>query len=340
MRARKIFRGLGLASMCLLCLAVFSVTSAEAAKTIRVATVALPETTIYQGLDKWQKIVAEKSNGKIEIKVLGRAVMGGDREMIEGCRLGTLDSAVVSGSVLANIIPQYSMIAMPYLFNSHDEANAYLDGPMGKKLFGLLEEKDLVGLGWATWSFRGIWNNVRPITKPEDLQGLKIRTVETPLDMGIINKMGGVSTPMAWSECLLGLRQGTVDGISTTYGLGYPLKLYELAKFASQTNHYYETAPLIMSKKLFNEFTPEEQKFIRETAAEAMLWSRTEQMKYESKCQPMLEEKGTKVNAVSSEVFEAFRDKTKPLYQEFREKVGPEFMDGTVAFLKTYREKK
>lgn len=340
MRARKIFRGLGLASMCLLCLAVFSVASAEAAKTIRVATVALPETTIYQGLDKWQKIVAEKSNGKIEIKVLGRAVMGGDREMIEGCRLGTLDSAVVSGSVLANIIPQYSMIAMPYLFNSHDEANAYLDGPMGKKLFGLLEEKDLVGLGWATWSFRGIWNNVRPITKPEDLQGLKIRTVETPLDMGIINKMGGVSTPMAWSECLLGLRQGTVDGISTTYGLGYPLKLYELAKFASQTNHYYETAPLIMSKKLFNEFTPEEQKFIRETAAEAMLWSRTEQMKYESKCQPMLEEKGTKVNAVSSEVFEAFRDKTKPLYQEFREKVGPEFMDGTVAFLKTYREKK
>lgn len=340
MRTRKMSVGLAMAGVILLCLAVFAATSAQAAKTVRVATVALPETTIYKGLEQWQKIVAEKSKGNIEIKILGRAVMGGDREMIEGCRLGTLDSAVVSGSVIANIIPQYSMIAMPYLFNNHQEANAYLDGDMGKKLFALLEEKDLVGLGWGSWSFRGIWNNVRPITKPEDIKGLKIRTVETPLDMGIINKMGGVSTPMAWSECLLGLRQGTVDGISTTYGLGYPLKLYELAKFASQTNHYYETAPLIMSKKLFSEFTPEEQKFLKATAAEAMLWSRTEQMKYEDTCQPLLEAKGVKCNAISKETFEAFRAKTKPLYEEFRPKVGPEFMDATMAFLKSYREKK
>lgn len=340
MRMRNSVR-VGLVAVCLFGLMLFGLSSnAMAAKSIRVATVALPETTIYQGLEKWQKIVAEKSNGAIEIKVLGRAVMGGDREMIEGCRLGTLDSAVVSGSVIANIIPQYSMIAMPYLFNNHEEANAFLDGEVGKKLFGLLEEKDLVGLGWSTWSFRGVWNNVRPITKPEDLQGLKIRTVETPLDMGIINKMGGVSTPMPWSECLLGLRQGTVDGISTTYGLGYPLKLYELAKFASQTNHYYETAPLIISKKLFSGFTPEEQKLIRETAAEAMLWSRMEQIKYEGTCQSLIEAKGVKVNSISKETFEAFREKTKPLYEEFRSKVGADIMDETMAFLKAYREKK
>jgi tripartite ATP-independent transporter DctP family solute receptor len=317
----------------------FLFVSAGFAKEIRVATVALPETTIHQGLDKWKAVIEERSGGKITVKVLGRAVMGGDREMIEGCRLGTLDAGIVSGSVLANLIPQYFMVAMPYLFNNHDEVNGFLDGPMGQKLFRLLEDKGLVGLGWSSWSFRGIWNNVRPITRSKDLKGLKIRTVETPLDVSTMTYMGAIGTPIAWSECLIGLKQGTVDGISTTYGLGYHLKLYELAKFASQTNHYYETAPLIMSKKLFESFTPEEQKLIKETAAEALLWSRKEQMKFEGQAQSLLEEKGVKVNSLSQKAFEEFREKTKPVYDQFRLKIGAEFMDEVFAYLKSVRKK-
>jgi TRAP-type C4-dicarboxylate transport system substrate-binding protein len=168
---------------------------------------------------------------------------------------------------------------------------------------------------------------------------LKIRTVETPLDVSTMTYMGAIGTPIAWSECLIGLKQGTVDGISTTYGLGYHLKLYELAKFASQTNHYFETAPLIMSKKLFDSFTPEEQKMIKETAAEALLWSRMEQIKFEGKAQALLEEKGVKVNSLSPKAFEEFREKTKPVYEQFRLKVGAEFMDEVFAYLKSVRKK-
>jgi TRAP-type C4-dicarboxylate transport system substrate-binding protein len=151
--------------------------------------------------------------------------------------------------------------------------------------------------------------------------------------------MGAIGTPIAWSECLIGLKQGTVDGISTTYGLGYHLKLYELAKFASQTNHYYETAPLIMSKKLFDSFSPEEQRMLKETAAQALLWSRKEQAKFEGKAQGLLEEKGVKVNSLSQEAFEEFREKTKPVYEQFRPKIGGEFMDEVFAFIKTLRKK-
>jgi tripartite ATP-independent transporter DctP family solute receptor len=324
---------------CLFSAFALSISDVVAAQQIRVATVALPETTIGQGLVKWKELLEKRSGGKIEVKILDRAVMGGDREMIEGCRLGTLDAAIVSGSVLANLIPQYSMVAMPYLFNNSDEVNAYLDGAPGQKLFKMLDDKGLVGLGWATWSFRGIWNNVRPINKPEDLKGLKIRTVETPLDVSTMTYMGAIGTPIAWSECLLGLKQGTVDGISTTYGLGYPLKLYELAKYASRTNHYYETAPLIMSKKLFDSFTPDEQKILKETAASAMLWSRQEQAQFEEKAKSLIEEKGVKVNSISPEAFAAFRESTKPVYEQFRIKIGAEFMDETFAFLNSVRKK-
>lgn len=339
METKKMLNGLCVVILCVVCLVAFFLINPVAAKEIRVATVALPETTIHQGLDKWKAVIEERSGGKITVKVHGRGVLGGDREMIEGCRLGTLDAGIVSGSVLATLTPQYSMVAMPYLFNNHDEVNTFLDGPIGQKLFKMLEDKGLVGLGWSTWSFRGIWNNVRPITKPKDLKGLKIRTLETPLDLSIMTYMGAIGTPLAWSECLIGLKQGTVDGISTTYGLGYHLKLYELAKYASQTNHYYETAPLIMSKKLFDSFTPEEQKMIKETAAEALLWARKEQAKFEDKVQPLLEEKGVKVNSLSPKAFEEFRERTKPVYEQFRPKVGPEFMDEVFAFIKSVRKK-
>ncbi len=339
MKTKKMLTGLWVVSLCVVCLTVFFVERSLAAKEIRVATVALPETTIHQGLDKWKAVIEQRSGGNITVKVLGRAVMGGDREMIEGCRLGTLDAGIVSGSVLANLIPQYFMVAMPYLFNNHEEVNAFLDGPVGQKLFKMLEDKGLVGLGWSTWSFRGIWNNVRPVTKAKDLKGLKIRTVETPLDVSTMTYMGAIGTPIAWSECLIGLKQGTVDGISTTYGLGYHLKLYELAKYASQTKHYYETAPLIMGKKLFDSFTPEEQKIIKETAADAMLWARKEQAQFEDKAQPLLEEKGVKVNSLNPKAFEEFREKTKPVYEQFRIKIGADFMDEVFAFIKSVRKK-
>jgi tripartite ATP-independent transporter DctP family solute receptor len=280
----------------------------------------------------------QKAAGKVTVNILDRGVMGGDREMIEACRLGTLEAAVVSGSVLANLIPQYYMVAMPYLFDNHKEANAFLDGPVGQKLFKLLESKDLVGLGWASWSFRGIWNNARPITGPDDLKGLKIRTVETKLDMSVMNAMGGVATPMNWNECLLGLRQGTVDGISTTYGLGYHLKLYELAKFASRTEHYYESAPLIMSKKVFDKLPADVQKVIKETAAEAMLWSRQDQAKLDDQSKELLEKKGIKANSLSPEAFKAFRERTKPVYDAFKAEIGQGFMDEATAFLKTVRK--
>ena len=338
MRMRNYFKTFITLGLSVICLLAFSFTKAEAAKQIRVATVALPETTIGQSLVKWQEVLAQKSGGKLEVKILDRGVMGGDREMIEGCRLGTLDTAIVSGSVLANIIPQYFMIPLPYLFNNHAEANAFLDGPLGQKMFKMLESKNLVGLGWATWSFRGIWNNVHPITKPEDLKGLKIRTVETPLDMSTINNMGGIATPMAWGEALLGMRQGTVNGISTTYGLGYNLKLYEIAKYATRTKHYYETAPLIMSKQMFDKFSAEEQQLIKSSAAEALLWAREQQAQFDDKSDALLEAKGVKVNSLSPEAFEAFRKLTRPAYEQFRPKIGPEFMDEAMAFIEKYRQ--
>jgi len=338
MKKRSILKRLFCVGLCLLFIIAFSVSGAMAGKRIRVATNALPEVNQYKGLEKWKAMVEERSNGELEVKILGRGVMGGDREMIEGCRLGTLDACVTSGSLLGNIIPQWFIIPMPYLFNNHDEANAFLDGPIGEELFQMLESKGLIGLGWATWSFRGVWNNVRPITKPEDLRGLKIRTLETTLDMSIMNLMGGVPTPMAWSECLLGLRQGTVDGISTTYGVGYTLKLYEIAKYASRTKHFYETAPFLMSKKIFDKLTAEQQNLVRKAGKEAMFWARKHQAEVDEGSKALLEDKGVGVNSLSKESFEQFRKLTRPVYKQMRGIIGPEFMDKSLKFIESVRK--
>jgi tripartite ATP-independent transporter DctP family solute receptor len=338
MRSIKVLRRFFISALCLLCLVVFLISGAEAAMKIRIATNALPEVNQYKGLEKWKAMVEERSKGEIKVTILGRAVMGGDREIIEGIRLGTLDACVTSGSLLGNIIPQWFIIPMPYLFNDHKEADAFLDGPIGDELFEMLEPKGIVGLGWATWAFRGIWNNVRPITKPEDLRGLKIRTLETTLDMSIMNLMGGVPTPMAWSEAVLGLRQGTVAGISTTYGIGYTLKLYDIAKFASRTKHFYESAPFLMSKKVFDKLTPEQQQLLKETGKEAMFWAREHQAQVDEGSKELLEKKGVKVNSLDKAAFEQFRQLTRPVYKQMRGIIGEDFMDKSLEFIKSKRK--
>ena len=158
--------------LAIMALVTVSLTAAQAApKKIRVATVALPETTIHQGLVKWEELMKERAGDKLEVKILDRGVMGGDREMIEGCRLGTLDSAVVSGSVLANLEPKFFMIPLPYLFNNHDEANQFLDGPMGQKLFQILEEKSIVGPGLGHLVFPRHLEQCPPHQWPRGPQG-------------------------------------------------------------------------------------------------------------------------------------------------------------------------
>jgi tripartite ATP-independent transporter DctP family solute receptor len=338
MRSIKVLRRFFISVLCLFCLVVFLISGAEAAMKIRIATNALPEVNQYKGLERWKAMVEERSKGEINVTILGRAVMGGDREIIEGIRLGTLDACVTSGSLLGNIIPQWFIIPMPYLFNDHKEANAFLDGPIGDELFEMLEPKGIVGLGWATWAFRGIWNNVRPITKPEDLRGLKIRTLETTLDMSIMNLMGGVPTPMAWSEAVLGLRQGTVAGISTTYGIGYTLKLYDIAKFASRTKHFYESAPFLMSKKVFDKLTPAQQQLVKETGKEAMFWAREHQAQVDEGSKELLEKKGVKVNSLDKAAFEQFRQLTQPVYKQMRGIIGEDFTDKSLKFIDSLRK--
>jgi len=322
-----------------ICLTGFYISGAEGAKVIRVATQTPPESLIDQGMEKWKSLMEERSGGKLNVKVLGRAIMGSEREVLEGCRMGTLDAGIISAGMLGNIIPQFFIVAMPYLFNNHDEANAFLDGPVGQKLFKMLEGKDLVSSGYATYAFRGVWNNKGPITKPDDLKGLKIRTLENPLDLSIMTHMGGIAVPLAWSETVIGLRQGLIDGISVTYGLGYQYKLYEHTKYVTQTKHFYEPAILVINKKLFNTFSPEEQKIIKETAAEAQLWGRREQMQFDEKAQSLLEGKGMKVNSLSPEAFSAFRERTKIVYEQFRLRIGSEFMDEALAFVNSLRKK-
>ena len=313
---------------------------AEAKKfTLRVGHTLTDDSHYGVGLAKLAELAKQKSNGTIEIQAFGNSKLGNERDLIEGVSLGTVEMCLTSTGPLPNFSKAFMVFDLPFIVQDRNKFYPILDGETGQKMLEALGSKGIKGIVFFENGFRHITNSKRPINVPDDLKGLKIRTVETPLDVSTMTYMGAIGTPIAWSECLIGLKQGTVDGISTTYGLGYHLKLYELAKFASQTNHYYETAPLIMSKKLFDSFSPEEQRMIKETAAQALLWSRKEQAKFEGKAQGLLEEKGVKVNSLSQEAFEEFREKTKPVYEQFRPKIGGEFMDEVFAFIKTLRKK-
>ena len=153
-----------------------------------------------------------------------------------------------------------------------------------------------------------------------------------------MNLMGGVPTPMAWSEAVLGLRQGTVAGISTTYGIGYTLKLYDIAKFASRTNHFYESAPFLMSKKVFDKLTPAQQQLVKETGKEAMFWAREHQAQVDEGSKELLEKKGVQVNSLDKAAFDQFRQLTRPVYKQMRGIIGEDFMDKSLKFIDSLRK--
>ena len=179
---------------------------------LRLASVSGPAHLHNVVMKKWAEDVKKETNGRLVIMVLDGAQLGGEREYIEGMRLGTIDMAQVSTGPISAFVPQFMVCALPYVFQDYDQIAATLEGPLGEKLFELLKQENIIGLTWFTNGFRSVFNSKRPINNPADLKGLKIRVMESPLMVGTLNSMGASATPMAYGELYTALQQGVMDG--------------------------------------------------------------------------------------------------------------------------------
>ena len=278
------------------------------------------------GVQKFADLVAEKSGGKITVKPFPGGVLGADLQTVSAMQGGTVDLTVMNASLLAGNVKEMAVLDFPYMFNTAEEADAVLDGPVGRKLLDKLPEKGLVGLAYWDLGFREMHTNKRPITKAEDLQGLKMRVIPTPIYVEFMNAVGANAVPMPFTETYTALETGAVDGMTNPLLNIMDGKFNEVSKYLSLTNHMYTPQAVIASKKLWDKLSEDERKILQEAAAEATVYQRQVAREQAAKALDEIAKSGMKINELPPEEIAKLREKAGPVIEKFRKEIGEELV--------------
>ncbi|MEY2801484.1 MAG: hypothetical protein RL513_1069, partial [Pseudomonadota bacterium] len=249
-------------------MAATGLASAQAVK-LTLGHGAAPGNPRHEAAVKMAEVAKAKSNGRIEIQVAPSAQLGDDAAMVTALRTGALDMSANSQGAVANAVPEYAAFGMPFLFSSLEQAWKILDGPLGKELADKSAEKGLVVLGYWDNGIRHMSNSKRPLSKPEDLKGLKMRTPPDAVTVDIMQALGAEAQQIRFAELYVALQQGVVDGQENPLMNIHASKLYEVNKFISLTGHKYEMTPLLISKRTWDRLSEADRKVLQEAAAEA-----------------------------------------------------------------------
>lgn len=291
----------------------------EEVKVIKLAHVVNEQDTFHITAEKFKEIVEQKTDGKIKIEIYPNAVLGDERTLIEGMQIGTVDMGVITNGPIANFLPEIAVFDMPFLFSTPEEAYKVLDDEVGQEILSKLESVNLKGLAFAERGFRNLTNSVRPVNTPDDIKGLKIRVMENPVYIDTFKALGANTVPMAWTEALTALQQGTIDGQENPINVIVAFKLYETQKYMSITRHTYSPATVLMNKELFDSLSKENQTILTEAAKEAVVYARQRNAKQISQQIEYLKEQGMEITDPDLTLF---RKAVQPVYDKYEDKFG------------------
>ena len=269
---------------------------------------------------KWMAEEAtRRSNGTLNVVFHGGTLLTKELEIMDAVKSGNVAIGTPSGAA-ATVFPEMGVFLVPYLVRDYNHAYAMFNGDVGKRLDDLFQKKyRLKILVFFDYGFRHFWNAKRPITKPDDLRGLKMRVQQAKVFADTVNGLGANAVPMAWGEVVSAAQQGVIDGADLPIYNINALKVYEVSKYVSMTFHNYGPTLLVMNLDAWKGLTPEQQKLVMEVGHEAQKKVRelTESVDNFAKAKEILEARGMKVNAADVASFRKIaEDKIWPPYQQ------------------------
>ncbi|HEX8375078.1 MAG TPA: DctP family TRAP transporter solute-binding subunit, partial [Geminicoccaceae bacterium] len=200
-----------------------------------------------EGAQKFADLLKEKSGGQMTVRLFPGGTLGGDVQTLSALQGGTVEMTVLNAGLLVGVDKDFGLVDLPFLFDTPQQADAVMDGPVGTTLAAKLPEKGLVGLGYWELGFRNLTNNRRPVTKVDDIAGLKIRVVQSPLFIELFNTLGANAVPMPYPELYSAMETGTVDGQETPFSNILSAKFYEVQKHLTITKHVYNPQIVLVS---------------------------------------------------------------------------------------------
>lgn len=283
--------------------------------------------------DRWVELVAERTDGRINMKVYPgvQLVQGDQTREFTAMRRGIIDMAVGSTINWSPQVTELNIFSMPFLMPDYAALDALTQGPVGERIFEIIEENGVIPLAWAENGFREVTNSKTEIRTPEDMQGLKMRVVGSPIFNDIFTALGANPTQMSWADAQPALTTGAVDGQENPLTIYSVLNMHELGQ-TNVTLWHYVADPLIfaVNKDIWESFTAEDQEILREAAIEAGAHGIEVAREGLTEDDPSLIEeiRGYGVNMVTltDEERQAFVDATRPVYEKWREEIGAELV--------------
>ena len=283
----------------------------------------------------FSKLVAEATNGQVEIQVHHAGALGKIRETLEMAKVGTIDFTLSGTGHVTGHVPELGITVLPYLWKDTDTMFQALDGPFGQYLNERLSAKGFVVVGWWDNGFRHVSNNSRPIMKVDDMKGLKIRCLPAKVHVAFFKGLGASPTPMGWTELYQALQQGVVDAQENPPAMVYLGKLHEVQKYYSLTSHVNEPGNVLMSKVVLEKLPKELQVAVKVAAQKATIWQRATNAKDNEAVMEKLTDAGLKINEVPAETKAEFRKIAQSVYPDVVKGFGPmgkELVDVVVFF--------
>ncbi len=324
-----IARRLATLAVVVLCLGFACSASAQTALRINIS---LAQNSHYGvAIDTFAREVERRTDGRYKVQTFYSSALGAERESVEGVQLGTLDLTLTSTGPLPNFVPDVAILDIPFLFRDYAHARAVLDGPIGQELLTKFPAKGMVGLAWAENGFRHMTNSKRPVNGPEDLRGLKMRTMENPIHIEAYRQFGILPTPMAFTEVFTALQQGTVDGQENPLSVITAAKLDQVQKYLSLTGHVYSPAVFLMNRAQWDKLSQADKQAFLDAAKEAVKANRARVDDDERKAVADLRAKGMTVDENVDKA--KFQAALAPVYTDFAKRFGQENIDR----IKNYR---
>jgi tripartite ATP-independent transporter DctP family solute receptor len=277
------------------------------------------------GIDTFAKEVEKRTGGRYKVQPFYSGSLGGERESIEAVQLGTQELTLSSTGPVPNFVPAARILDIPFLFRDKAHARAVLDGPIGQEMLKEFEPKGFKALAWAENGVRHMTNSKRAVNAPEDLKGLKMRTMENPVHVAAYKGFGIITTPMAFPEVFTALQQGTVDGQENPLSVIMAAKFDQVQKYLTLTGHVYSPCIFLMNKATFDKLAPADQKHFLDAAVEATKANRARVDEDDAKGVSELRSKGMQVTENVDKA--KFQTALAPVYADFEKQFGKANID-------------
>lgn len=299
---------------------------------LKIGHVEAEDRSTHKALLQFKEELESKTDGRFDVQIFANAELGGDEELCESVAMGTIQMALPSTSVLTAYNERIGVLDMPYLFTDSQSAFNALDGALGDQIDEWIAGNGFVSLGYVYNGPRCTTNSVRPIYTPDDLSGLKIRVMSSPVFIRMYEVLGANATPMSFSELYTGLQQKTVDGQENPPTLIYASGFQQVQKYLTIDNHVHNFLPILTNEAWLNSLSAEDQATLKECCANMVTNQRNIELADNEDIVAKLEADGMEVNYLTDEQYQAFVDKVQPMYDEYKAEWGTEIFDLATSF--------